>query len=308
VLKLSFLKLPALNTTREYVIAGVALGVLFGVIIATFLWHSDDENGRYDLGPVTSSATGLKGHLFIEWDKKVEYRLSLEPGDSDQRAGFAFAVANPPRPLSIGIQLKNNQGFVLCVKDIVLKYDVRTSSNDPSTQGIDFARLGAKEAARESGKDVFQNQIGADGQIASINAQGEISCTKKAYENATFWDFMPNFPSLAEQDQLLKHQKELQADEARLASQAAAPRKKASAVLLLPFRIEGDDVIDDFDASRRVIETRGHKTFLLDKTSGTASDSRWQDYPVSIHYKCDQSSSCVLMHSGLGALRVRLKR
>jgi hypothetical protein len=250
----------------------------------------------------------LKGQLFVEWDKKVEYRLSLEPDDADHKAGFAFAVANSPRPLSVGIQLKNSQGFELCAKEIVLKYDAGKVSTDPSAQGIDFASLAAQEAARESGKDVFQNQIGADGQIAAIDAQGGIPCSKKAYENATSWGFTPNFPSLAEQDQLLKHQTELQADEARAASQTTVARKRIPAAVLLHFSMEGDDVIDEFDVSRRVIETRGHKTFLLDKTSGTAANPGWQDYPVSIHYRCDQSSSCVLMHSGLGALRARLRR
>jgi len=255
----------------------VSLGILFGVILATFLWHSDNSNGQYDLGSVTSSATGLKGHLIIEWDKKAEYRLTLEPSDRDQQAGFALAVAYPPRPLAIGIQLKDNQGIVLCAKDIELKHDA-------------------------------QNQIRPDGQIEAIHAQGEIPCSKKACESISSWSFSTNFPSLAEQVQMLKRQEELQANVARSAPQAPAARKNIVPVTILPFSIEGDDLIDDFDASGGVIETRGRKTFFLDRASAEASDSRWQDYPVSIHYKCDQNTNCTLTHSGLHALRARLKR
>ena len=107
---------------------------------------------------------------------------------------------------------------------------------------------------------------------------------------------------------MLKRQEELQANAARSAPQAPAARKNIVPVTILPFSIEGDDLIDDFDASGGVIETRGRKTFFLDRASAEASDSRWQDYPVSIHYKCDQNTNCTLTHSGLRALRARLKR
>ena len=76
----------------------------------------------------------------------------------------------------------------------------------------------------------------------------------------------------------------------------------------LPFTIEGDDAIVEFDPSFGVIETRGRKLFLIDKATAAAANTAWQDFPVSIHFHCDQMSNCVLMHSGLGALRVRMKR
>jgi hypothetical protein len=76
----------------------------------------------------------------------------------------------------------------------------------------------------------------------------------------------------------------------------------------LPFSIEGDDAIVDWDASRGIIETREGKTFYFDKTSGEIVNPRWQDYPVGIHYRCDQTSTCILSNAGAGALRVRLGR
>jgi hypothetical protein len=192
----------------------------------------------------------------------------------------------------------------LCSTEIVLKYDARNGSasaaSAPDTQ----------EAARELGKDVFQNQIGPDGQIAAINAQGETPCSAKDYENTSTWSFTSNFPSLAEQDELLKRQEKAQANTERPSAQASATRKRMvakAAVKLLPFSIEGDDAIVEFDASNGIVETRWRKSFFVDKTSGAAADSRWQDFPVSIHYKCDRSSDCILVHSGLGALRARLR-
>jgi hypothetical protein len=72
--------------------------------------------------------------------------------------------------------------------------------------------------------------------------------------------------------------------------------------------MEGDDSIVEFDATRGVIETRGGKTFYFDKTGGQGADPKWQDYPVSIHYRCDRAASCILTQARLGALRARTNR
>ena len=162
---------------------------------------------------------------------------------------------------------------------------------------------------REQGRDVFQNQAGADGKVVAIQAQGDIPCSAKAYEKAANWSFSPNFPSLAEQMEGLKRQQELEANADRSTLGNSARRKAApkTAAKLLAFSVEGDDAIVDFDAAHGVIETRGRKTFYIAKTSGTAANSRWQDYPVSIHYRCDRSSNCILMSPGLGVLHGKMK-
>jgi hypothetical protein len=269
--------------------------------------------------------------LFTKWDKKLQYRLTIEPAEQEQQAGFALAVANSPHPLSIAIQLQDDKGFMLCSKEILLKFDARNAAalaastpgsqanktdvgtilNEQLEQGVDLARLEAQEPARELGKDIFQNQIGQDGQITAIYAQGEIPCSAKAYENTFSWSFSSDFPSLAEQDELLKREKETKVNTARLAAvQLTAPRKRMPkpAIKLSPFSLEGDDAIVELDTSRGFIETSGRKIFFFDKTGGQGTDSKWQEYPVSIHYKCDRISNCTLTHSGLGVLRAKLKK
>jgi hypothetical protein len=317
------------NPIRIYILAGVGMGLLFGCIIAFFSWRMSSKEGPYDLGPVTSSAVGLRGHLYTRWDKKVEYRLSFAPSAPEQQTGFALAVAHSPRPLSIAIHLQDAQGFALCSRELVLKYDggepsaapgapnpdatggkanVANLAGDPPAHGTQDL-LAAQEAERELGKEVFKNEIGPDGQIMGIDAQGEIPCPEKVYANASSWSFTTNFLTLAEQAELVKHQEEAQASEERLSAKVG-PRKKAAipAPVLLPFSIEGDDAIEDFDLSSGVIETRNNKTFLAGKTIGISLDSRWLDFPVSIHYRCDQTAVCTLTHAGAGALRARLKR
>ena len=288
------------NPTKFYATIGVGLGVLLVLIFAAFNLRPGSPEGRYDLGPVTSSATGLKGHLYINWEKTLHYRVTFETSDSDQQTGFALAVANPPSPLSIEIQLQDNKGFVLCSREIVLRYD-----NGPPAAS-DSAQLKDQKLKKEQGKDIFQNQIGPKGQVVALNAQGEIPCSAKAYENTAQWSFTSNFPSLAEQDEALERPQEMRAK----AAQRAAAHKAAakSAEKLLPFSMEGDDAIVEFDVNRGVIVTSGRKTFFFDKKSVGSADPVWQEYPVNIHFRCDQSTNCTLMHSGAGALRVRLKR
>jgi len=317
------------NPIKIYLLAGVGLGLLFGCIFAFFSWRMSSQEGPYDLGPVTSSAVGLRGHLYIRWDKKLEYRLSFGPSAPEQQAGFALAVAHSPQPLSISIHLQDAQGFVLCSREVVLKYTggdapAPGASNPDAAAGSANAEnlaggeqshgmqdlLAAQEAERELGKEVFKNEIGSDGQITGINAQGEIPCSEKAYANTSSWSFTSNFPPIAEQDEQGKHEEAAQGSDEHTSAKAGTRRKIAAIPppVLLPFSVEGDDAIVDFDLSSGVIETRDNKTFFAGKSIGMSLDSRWLDYPVNIHYRCDQSSTCTLTHAGAGALRARLKR
>jgi hypothetical protein len=318
------------NPVRVYAAAGIGLGILFGIILVAILWHSGSEEGRYDLGVAHYGAAGLKGHLFVEWDKRVKYRLTIEPEEADRQAGFALAVTSSPRPLSVSIHLQDSQGFVLCGKDILLKFDARgaeaqlatapaasAAKTDPAAlpteqpaQTTDFAKLDAQEAAREKGQDLFQNQTETDGQIAGLGAQGEIPCSKSAYVKTMLWSFTADFPSLAEQDALLNRQQDLLNPPPPPLPPPPPPaaHKKKATLAPLPYMIEGDDAIVEFDPSFGVIETRGRKLFLIDKAAAAAANTAWQDFPVNIHYLCDPMSNCTLMHSGLGSLRVKMRR
>jgi hypothetical protein len=323
---------PVPKLTRRpitvYVAAVAGIGVLLGLVIAYWVMGS---SGQYDLGAYTSSATGLKGHLSTKWEKRPLYRLTIEPSDKSRQEGFALAAASSPVPLSIEIHLQDSRGAVLCSKEVILKYtganvatpsasaadseaaktDAGSTSNDEAAQAIDRARYEAEEPERELDRDIFQNQIGKDGQIVSMRAEGEIPCTKKAYGDTFAWSFTSNFPVIGVQDELQKLQDKVQANEARLAAAELAARKARapkSALRLIPFSLEGDDSIVEFDAARGVIETRGGKTFYFDKTGGHGADPKWQDYPVSIHYRCDRTSNCILTQARLGVLRARTNR
>lgn len=308
---------------RVMMAAGVGLGV-FAVLLLAVVWLTSSPEGRYDLGTATNDAAGLNGRLYVEWDQHLTYRLKIEPSDPSQIAGFSLAVGHPAQPQAVTIHLQNPEGFVLCSTEIVLRYDPRVAvadaaarqaaeatdedvdSTEPPAPATGLAQQYAQEAAREQGKDIFQNQLAPDGQIAAITAQGTIPCSKKAYENTTYWSFTADFPPLADQSAMVERLNDAR-DAARRAEEAKRRKAHRPTVKLLPFSIEGDDSIVAFDPAHGVIETNGEKIFYF--TPGAAgSNPAWQDYPVSIHYRCDRASNCEIMHAGAGALRARLKR
>ena len=124
---------PGANQTKLYAALGVGLGVLAALAVVAFFLHQGGSDGSTDLGYVTSSPYGLKGHLLAKWTNRVEYHLSVEPANPGQRAAFAYVVNNSPRPLSVEIQLKDALGQVLCGNTIVLKFDPRKATPDAAS-------------------------------------------------------------------------------------------------------------------------------------------------------------------------------
>jgi len=314
------------NPLYRFVAIGGLGGLMFGVFLIFFSWLVATPSGPYDLGLVTSNAFGLKGRLFTKWEQNaLQYRISFEPNGPEQNAGFGVAIADPPRPLSIAFQLKDAKGFVLCSKDVLIKYDPasalpplpplpekgKVKKDAPSQADLESARqaqllrLQTQEAQREQGKDIFQEQTGSDGQIAAISSQGDIPCSKDSYEKVAMWSFSADFPSIAEQDDLLKQRAAAQAmaDRAAPAHRRQAPKPVANP---LSFAIEGDDVLVGYDPGAGVLETSTGQSFYVDKQ---ANLSGWQVFPLRIHYRCDQLSGCTIVRAGSGAvLPARLRR
>jgi hypothetical protein len=287
------------------------------------------------LTPITESAYGLQGQITTKWDDKLDYTLIIQPGGSKQQAGFAYTVSNAPRPLSIDVQLKDPLGFVLCSNTVVLKFDPRRATtlaalprasragadslnNTADPSATDMARLLNQEIDREHGHDVFQNDLGPDGRIASISAQGEIPCSKKSFDSIASWTFVPNFPTVSEQADWLNHRAPAgDPASSNLLAAASDPAKSANALrrarrtLVTPvseFYIEGDDAMAGYDPASGIIETRAGKTFAIDKTSAEATLLKSLDFPINIHYRCDESAACIISPAGAPLLRARIRR
>ena len=335
------IKKLASSQTRVYAAIGVGLGLLVGLLVAVIFLHPAVPGGPNDMGSASAGEYGLEGHLATNWKEKLEYQLIVEPGDPSQRAAFAFDVNASPRPLSVAVQMKDPFGAVLCGDTILLKFDPRNApagalanpgpkgaksekdlaTRDEMAQENNLARLESQELNREHGKNIFKNVVGADGQIASISAQGTIPCTRKQFENIASWSFTSDFPVVSKSARNQNPTPEPEAHgESPVAgessgkspvaakSSAAGTTKRKPAPAVPPIYVEGDDAIVWFDASTGVIETSAGKVLQIDKTDAVAAALKGRDLPITIHYRCDQTGFCVFAGVGTGIERARLRR
>ena len=72
------------------------------------------------------------------------------------------------------------------------------------------------------------------------------------------------------------------------------------------FYSEGDLTVADYNPTAGTIETSDGRTFVLGTTVSATSATSWDDYRSSIHYRCDQGGSCMLMRAGAVAPNAKL--
>jgi hypothetical protein len=330
----------ATSQTGVYAAVGIGLGLLVGLIVAAIFLHPAGAGAPNDMGAVKANEYGLKGQLTTSWKERLEFHLTVEPSAPALKAVFAANVNASPQPLSVDVQVKDPFGAVLCGDTVLLKFDPRNATGgsvaepDPKASktvkeiaarkqiahGIDLARLEGQELDREHGKDVFQNNIGPDGQVASISAQGILPCTRKQFENIASWGFTSNFPMVAPPAGLQNPATDSDAKGAASTGAASEKRsdadkvpaagkeKRRPAPPLPPIYIEGDDAIMGIDAANGMIETRDGKALVVEKTDMIVSTLKGRDFPVPIHYRCDQMGNCSFAGVGTGVHHARLKR
>jgi hypothetical protein len=279
-----------------------------------------------DLGPGIMAASGLRGHLDTRWEGdaksgRVAYQLRIEPMEDRWQAGFSRVTLNPPMPMALNIRLLDSAGFALCGKEIDFRFDPQTAgipitvvmpaaadmkriSLAQRNAAIEAARetainqARAEEAAREQGKDIFQNQTTPDGLVSAANVQGTLPCSPDQYRRVDYWDFNTNFPTLEEQAALVDPKAALAA--ARLDS--AHPRGRT-----LPrtpqqgFVMQGDDRVTAYDSAQGVLSAES-RSFRVDRRYGQATASAWANDYSLIHYRCDQQANCALTAAGQAAV------
>lgn len=332
----------ASSPTRVYAAIGIGLGLLVGLFVAVLFLHPGGPGRPNDMGNVNANDYGLKGHLTTDWKDKLEYHLTVEPSDPELRAGFLEDVSNSPKPLSIGVQVKDPFGAVLCSDTILLKYDPRnapgSTSDEPGpkatkaekeraarnaiAEALNLARLEGEELNREHGKTIFQEDVASNGQIASISSQGILPCTKKQFDSIASWGMTADFPivvrpaksqdsspdSGANGDSSTSDETSRKSLEAKKLADAAKAKRRPLPPAP-PIYLEGDDAIVYVDSVNGIVETSAGKALVLDKTDPVVNVLKGRDFPISIHYRCDQLGACTFAMIGMsGDHRARLKR
>lgn len=319
---------PPKKTFPIWLVGACAVLVAIAVfVVYTATKPKDNAPPPGDMGPGIVAIAGLRGHLNTRWDGdrksgRLVYQLHVEPMEERWQAGFSKAVLNPPQPLSVNIRLLDATGFALCGKEIPFHFDVqnaRVQVPAPSVVGPNGKKLTASEraaayqsarqtaiaqmqataAAREQGKDVFQNAFGPDGLVSAVNVQGALPCSPDQYQKASYWDVNTNFPSLDEQAALLDPKAAaLQARELQPGPRAP---KRTTTRPQTGFVFQGDERATEYDAARGELWTGG-RSFRIDRMVGAATAMAWANNNTLIHYRCDQQANCALTAPGGSAV------
>jgi hypothetical protein len=316
-------RLPVKKKPNVLLLGGFAALIVFTIfVVMTMNKPKDNTPPPGDLGPGIVAADGLRGHLETRWDGNAKtgrlvYKLQIVPMEDRWVAGFSHVVSSPPLPMSVNIRLLDSTGFALCGKEIDFPFDAQNAGGPVTVSAVGAngkklsaaernaamqaarqsqqSQMQAAEAAREHGKDMFQNQTGADGQVAAINAQGSLPCSPDQYRRANYWDFNTNFPTLDEQAMLLDpkaRQKELD---------ATHPKKRTAPKWGDGFVIQGDDRVTGYDQARGMLWAED-RTFAVDKRYGQTTAAAWASNYTLIHYRCDQHANCALTAAGQAAV------
>jgi hypothetical protein len=311
-----------------WMIGGFTALIGFAIfVVYTATKPKDNAPPPGDMGPGVVASAGLRGHLNTRWDGnkktgKLVYQLHVESMEDRWQPGFSRAILNSPQPLSVTMRLLDATGFALCGKDIPFHFDPKNATVQvamPSAVGPNGKKLSAVErnvayqaarqnavtqmqaaqVVREQGKDVFQNQIGPDGLVTAVNAQGSLPCSPDQYQRASYWDMNTNFPSLDEQAALLDPR--AAALKAKESEPGAHPAKRTSNRPQTGFVLQGDERVTEYDAARGQLWTQG-RTFRIDRMVGQATAMAWANNNTLIHYRCDQQANCALTAPGGSAV------
>jgi hypothetical protein len=70
--------------------------------------------------------------------------------------------------------------------------------------------------------------------------------------------------------------------------------------------IEGEVTVAGYDAMTGTLQASDGRTFILGTTVAAGNAASWNEYRSDVHYRCDQSGSCMLMRAGAVAPNARL--
>jgi len=274
----------------------VAVAALSGLALVVFLglkfFQPKPPIPYMDLGTQMFHPAGLGGRLIARWDGSPAYQLSIDPTDQDLVAGFEAVATDPPRPLSLTLRLRDSSGRVVCQKNVLFP---------DFGSGADRAQVLAPQ--KTGSGDTVQNVAGEDGRIAEIDISGGLPCALKAYLRFAAWDFSSNFPTIADQDDWLKHENALSPG---VKHYSVGPRI-ATQVAHLSAPLEGDDTIVGDNPSRGTVDTSGGRIFLIGVGGLRNRSAEWQVFPAPIHFRCDKNGLCILTRvNSRSSLQARL--
>lgn len=288
-------KSPPVPFAKILVLVAVLALIALTIVAVPSVFLPRPPVAYIDLGSQRFDPAGLSGRLIARWEGSGSYQFFLDPIDPQQVASFAAVAQDPSRQLSVTLRFRDAAGLVACQKQILFPASV---AHTPGTKFV-----APREPRQTQTGDIVQNMAGEDGQIAEIDLTGPLPCAAKAYASFKSWDFFTNFPTVAEQDEWLRHESAVNA------KGHGGNNGLLSQIQHLPTPIEGDDVIVADNPSRGTVETSGGRVFFLGVAGMHNRTVDWQVFPAAIHFRCDKNGSCVLTRTNSHvSLQARLLR
>ena len=273
-------KNPPIPVAKFLLLLALLAGAVLIVLTVPSLFQPKPPPPYIDLGSQRYDPAGLTGRLVARWESSSSYQLFLDPIDPKQVASFAAVAQDPSRQLSVTLRIRDAAGLAACQKQILFPASV---AHTPGTKFV-----APHEPRQTETDDVVQNMTGEDGLISEIDLTGPLPCPAKAYATFKSWEFFTNFPTLAEQDDWLRHERELNP------KGHGANNELLSQIQRLPTSIEGDDEIVGDNPSRGTVETSAGRVFFLGTAGMRNRIADWPVFPAPIHFHCDKNGSCIL--------------
>lgn len=71
------------------------------------------------------------------------------------------------------------------------------------------------------------------------------------------------------------------------------------------FTVEGSVTVTNYDPSAGRIQTYEGETFVVEDSNAGNDVSNWVDYPADLHYTCNETWNCTLVHGGTEVVSAR---
>jgi hypothetical protein len=279
-----------------YATIGVALGIVVGTTLADGSWRSFSPFASHQLVRASSTVPGSTARPASNTGQAAALKRQAATQSSPQLSAAQKPAASAPAAavnLPAAAQTKASPQLSAALAPASIKASM---PGTPVASAVTRSVAQAPAALKVSGV----------GKPASIHRRWPV---RKLVGGRSFLSGRRKGHG---RHRLHAHLKAAVLTKAAIASKIAPPKtvapKLVDAELPFSFMVEGNVTVANFDSLSGTIDTYEGEAFALDRTASQNSTISWLDYPPDIHYRCDQSWKCTLIHDGVVIVNARRTR
>ena len=282
--------------TMVYATIGVALGIVVGTLLADGSWRSFSPFASHQLVRASSTVPGSTARPVFNAAQTTALNRQTAAQASPQLSAAQKPAASTPTP-SVNAPAPAQKKTSPQLSAALAPAPVKASM--PGTPAV-------SAVAKSLAQTPAAMKVSGAGKLASIHRHWPI---RKLVGGRTFLSGRRKGHG---RHRLHAHLRATILTKAAIAAKIAPPKttspKLVDADLPFVFMVEGNVTVANFDALAGTIDTYEGEAFSLDRTVSQNSTISWLDYPPDIHYRCDQSWKCTLIHDGVVIVNARRTR